>query len=684
VSQYDNIVSVHIISHGNAGELYLGSGILNQASIQGQYADELAVIGQHLSANADILIYGCDFGQGKVGLEATNLLAALTGADIADSTNLTGSAALGGDWVMERQTGTIETRSLVAESWEGILVTKIKPFKAGSYVIDMGQPVQTVNNSLKPYGLLYDLVENKSIPVQWAINPNKGLFGADFIAGGKAYKGGSFIIEKEFLTPTVIATINSWKTLYPGLTVDAIGSAFLAPIYQTITSFPRTVLDAATGSVAAGYFNAAGIPQYSSAFHDPTQAAYIYGNPSSLNSCNDIYILPHADPSKWTEAYKTGLLNFVKNGGWLFSECHAVSDLERTDLASDANLNPDLNFLSYSPSGPSATPILTLWTNHTVGTVPYNYNATLAANPEMQFMDRIDAATNANGSERIYIPSATGDWRPTTNVAVYDPDNTQVTGTGLNNAAAALVYGRAFGDATAGEVMYIGGHNLSGTATANVAAQRAFFNFILNAGIDRQLDISPTSLPDTLAVGSSVKVTATVGGHDAITGFKWASTNGGTFTNQVISQDPTSGLTTVSATFTQTAPDTIVTLRVTSSCGREASIEQRVVSLLPPNAPPDAVDNVYSTTPNKPLTIATGTGVLANDTDPNGDIFIVSAYQSTSVNGGSVSIATDGSFVYKPATGFTGTDTFTYAIDDGKAAPIRLLYQFQSNPRRLP
>ncbi len=114
VSTYDNVDALHIISHGSEGELKIGNGVLNQANMQGEYADELATIGQHLSQNADILIYGCDFGKGDIGLRATNLLAALTSADIADSTDDTGSAHLGGNWVLERTTGVIESGQVLS------------------------------------------------------------------------------------------------------------------------------------------------------------------------------------------------------------------------------------------------------------------------------------------------------------------------------------------------------------------------------------------------------------------------------------------------------------------------------------------------------------------------------------------------------------------------------------------
>ncbi len=104
------IDAVHIISHGGEGALQLGIGILTTTSMSGQYADALATIKLALSEQADILVYGCDFALGEAGQEAVNQLAALTGADVEASSDLTGNAALGGDWDLEVQTGSIETQ----------------------------------------------------------------------------------------------------------------------------------------------------------------------------------------------------------------------------------------------------------------------------------------------------------------------------------------------------------------------------------------------------------------------------------------------------------------------------------------------------------------------------------------------------------------------------------------------
>ena len=62
------------------------------------------------------------------------------------------------------------------------------------------------------------------------------------------------------------------------------------------------------------------------------------------------------------------------------------------------------------------------------------------------------------------------------------------------------------------------------------------------------------------------------------------------------------------------------------------------------------------------LTIA-APGLLANDTDPNGDA--ITAFQFFQPANGTVSLTQDGSFTYTPNAGFIGTDSFNYAITDG-------------------
>jgi ELWxxDGT repeat protein len=113
VANSTNIDAIHIISHGNAGSLQLGSTTLDSNNLS-NYQAQLESIGNALTSTGDILLYGCDVAQGESGLTLINQLSSLTGADIAASTDLTGNAVLGGDWILEAQTGTIEANSAIS------------------------------------------------------------------------------------------------------------------------------------------------------------------------------------------------------------------------------------------------------------------------------------------------------------------------------------------------------------------------------------------------------------------------------------------------------------------------------------------------------------------------------------------------------------------------------------------
>jgi Domain of unknown function (DUF4347)/NPCBM/NEW2 domain/Calx-beta domain len=125
LSQYHNLEAVIIISHGNAGQLSLGNGFLNQASLEA-YAHEIQQWQKSLTADADIFLGGCSVAAGIVGREFMQSLSDLTGADIAASTDLTGNAAQGGDWVLEYSTGNIEAATpfstALIDSYQGVLV----------------------------------------------------------------------------------------------------------------------------------------------------------------------------------------------------------------------------------------------------------------------------------------------------------------------------------------------------------------------------------------------------------------------------------------------------------------------------------------------------------------------------------------------------------------------------------
>src|SRR5512136_1286427 len=106
-SAHGSIDALHIFSHGSPGHLQLGNTSLNSDTLE-QYKSQLQQWRDLLTDSADILLYGCDVAAGD-GANFISQLSNLTGADIAASSDLTGSAAAGGNWNLEFQQGEIET-----------------------------------------------------------------------------------------------------------------------------------------------------------------------------------------------------------------------------------------------------------------------------------------------------------------------------------------------------------------------------------------------------------------------------------------------------------------------------------------------------------------------------------------------------------------------------------------------
>ena len=115
--------AIHIISHGAAGQIQLGSSTLANESLD-DYAGQLSEWGSSLSESGDILIYGCDLAADIQGKALVDAISVATGADVAASTDQTGNPQSGGDWDLEYRPGAIETAAFAmtgTEAWTGAL-----------------------------------------------------------------------------------------------------------------------------------------------------------------------------------------------------------------------------------------------------------------------------------------------------------------------------------------------------------------------------------------------------------------------------------------------------------------------------------------------------------------------------------------------------------------------------------
>ena len=101
--------AVHLVAHGEAGAVKLGDVWLSDGTLD-RYAGTLAQWGNALTADGDLLIYGCDLASTARGRDVASTLSRLTGADVAASDDATGHRARGGDWNLEFTRGETETR----------------------------------------------------------------------------------------------------------------------------------------------------------------------------------------------------------------------------------------------------------------------------------------------------------------------------------------------------------------------------------------------------------------------------------------------------------------------------------------------------------------------------------------------------------------------------------------------
>jgi type III secretion system FlhB-like substrate exporter len=122
----EGLTAVHIISHGDAQGLALGSDRLDSTTLLA-HAGDVAGWARALHAEADLLLYGCDLAADATGRALLGDLAMLTGADVAASVDRTGAASLGGDWDLEHRIGTVDTALAVGldfqVSWQQVLPT---------------------------------------------------------------------------------------------------------------------------------------------------------------------------------------------------------------------------------------------------------------------------------------------------------------------------------------------------------------------------------------------------------------------------------------------------------------------------------------------------------------------------------------------------------------------------------
>ena len=99
--------------------------------------------------------------------------------------------------------------------------------------------------------------------------------------------------------------------------------------------------------------------------------------------------------------------------------------------------------------------------------------------------------------------------------------------------------------------------------------------------------------------------------------------------------------------------------------GRTSEATEVVLRVNSVNDRPVARADAYALDEGSSITVDALAGILANDTDADGDALEM-ALANPPVNG-NLALEADGSFTYTPNAGFAGTDSFSYTLTDGTA-----------------
>ena len=271
----------------------------------------------------------------------------------------------------------------------------------------------------------------------------------------------------------------------------------------------------------------------------------------------------------------------------------------------------------------------------------------------------LPTTTPINQAPKAVADSATVDYGQSVRINVLsndsDPDNDTLTvqsftnpahGTVSKDSQNVLTYTPAIGFSGADSFTYTISDGKGHTAVATV-------NLIVNAPPNG----APTAVADTATTTYGTQVTIQVLSNDTDPDNDLLtlidSTNGtnGTvsFSDSAITYKPNAGF----------SGEDSFSYTITDGHGHTAIGQVKVTVGAAPNRAPTAVTDTVTTNYGAAVTI----NALSNDTDPENDTLTVTG--NTQASNGTVT-RSGNTFTYTPRSGFSGADSFSYTISDGK------------------
>ncbi|MBC7967581.1 MAG: tandem-95 repeat protein, partial [Fuerstia sp.] len=721
------IDAIHIISHGSAGQLWLGSSTVTAESLRTVHADELEIIRSALSNDGDILIYGCDFAAGEPGMEAVNLIAAAAQADLAASVDHTGSHASGGDWELEVQTGSVEAQTLSFAGWNGVLAPGPISLKDDGGTDDVTQDSSdvtgiTVDYTNRTSGLLTVAVQidptsnsgsdTSNIAIVFDVDgDNNSNYGFAITLGGAP----NFSVQQFSLfygaadnqnnkisgSQTTIGTWNSstgWAT----------SGTYLNGPLQTTWALDTTAVDPFDGL-------------FDSRVTLTLDLDDILGHWLSLGNTgtySSIRLMNATTQPSHSASSAPKDIGISTAGPYL-----AVNDSATINEDSSVTLNVAANdSVGLSPSS------IELGTSPTNGTVTIGSNGNLTYTPNANF-NGTDTFTyliygldgDARTATVTVVVGAVDDVPLAANDAFTTNEDQPVTGTVATNDSGLGDGGLTFSQLSSpvngtlswssnGSFTYTPAANFSGTDTftyrvtdADGDTSTATVTITVNAVNDAPTTTndSVTTDEDTsivLALGdfgtysdpegttiAGVRITAlpAAGLLQFFNGTSWAAV---TVNQTVTAASITAGnFRFVPSTNQNGTPYTTVGFQVSDGSLFSTS-RVLTINVTPVNDPPAVTDDSFTTNEDSPVVLS----VLSNDSDiEGGTLAITQINGSAIVAGGSSIVVTNGTvslnaagtqLTFSPAANYSGAISFQYTVSDGTGGTATATVNGTVNP----
>ncbi|MFN8709342.1 MAG: DUF2341 domain-containing protein, partial [Planctomyces sp.] len=689
----NHLSAIHFVSHGTSGVFQLGTSLVSVDTLSSlQYRAQFSLWRNCLTADADILIYGCDVTANSSGLRMLEVLSDLTQADVAASSNATGHLQLGGDWNLETTVGNIEARVFVSEHFQRTWTQTLDLNPTGEIQVNSTTSnEQTTSLVSRGSRNAVALADNGNYVVTWS-SRNQDLGGFGVYA--RLFDKNGIALSGEILVNQTTTNDQQWSSVAS----DASGNF--------VITWTSTAQDhGGTQGVYFRMFGADGVARSSEVQVNSTIVGYQLQSSISMNRSGQFVIAWQGQGTGDT----SGIFfrRYSASGTALDSTERKANATDRGSEISPAvtidavgrsvvfwEVNNHLYFQRYNGAGVAVGAETQIDTSYSSGTsgiaaaVDSTGNFTISLRAEGAEAGIWTRTYTADGDLlRDCVQISDGDASSPSIAMVADGSAADgsflITFEKTGDGDMTGIYAQRFhADGSTDGGQFLVNQSVTGAQIASSVAMTSAIDYVIvwsGASAADPLGVYArqygNTAPTISAIASQTIDEDTSTGDLAFTIGDVetpASSLTVTATTSNSTLVPTSGIVVSGTGASRTVRVTPAanqngssTITLTVSDATTTSSTQFVLTVNPVKDRPIATADSFTLDEDTTLnvTATTTTGLLANDADPDGDT--ISILDFTRPGDGNLTVTSNGQITYTPNDNFSGSDSFQYVLTDG-------------------